>query len=985
MMTKKRALRSEPLAPPTSGGIPSELQWLILGVARDRHPEGTIAAIGLAIGGSGTAQDSIVDHDWRDIEKVDRADAQRFPAVISFGAPDVAALERSFDMVEPDGLYMCLFDSEIDAACEDRLKAGFRHVAHMLSRPLSGISVFPEKFSNAKVAPIYRAADQHRPIILFVCSDKALPAIPSGVFEANGKTPRLDVPKLVPSQSVRSTRPLIRPPEMSAGPTNDRQRAIALANRLMANEQRFFEVLGERDSLSHQLATRQAASGGGGYFDAPRLPFSWPASVSRDGVVRSEDPYDRRPDEDVVLGGRQGEAYLARFGLLEAGQENFAAAVDHHNMLEPSIHLVEPSSDDQPDVSIIIPIYGQLPYTMNCIDSLVGHAAKYSVEIIIIDDCSPDEVSAQFLPEMRGIVYHRQAVNGGFIQSCNDGAKLARGRYIVMLNNDTRVVSGWLDNLIDTFTNFPQTGLVGSKMFYPDGSLQEAGGIIWRDGSAWNYGRDDDPNRLQYCHARQVDYVSGCSIALPSSLWHELGGFDPHYRPAYCEDADMCLRIVDMGRQVWFQPTSRVVHYEGKTSGTDTGSGVKAYQIVNTSKMFMRWRRRLESHRFNAEAPYFERERSIGKRILVIDATTPTPMQDAGSVQTVLALKTCQALGYKPYFIPEHNWLFQKGQTDELQKIGVECVYAPFETNFIDYIARYGRLFDAVLVYRSTVLASILDTIREFAPGASVIFHVADLHFLREERQARMTNDEAGLIEAAKSKAAEIELIGKVDCTITHSDVEAQIIEAELPGSPVVVWPLAVDFVGTRSGFDARRDICFLGGYRHAPNVDAVKFFVREIFPLIKAEEPDIRFIIGGANPTDEVLDLASDDVIVTGMIEELSELFDATRVFVCPLRFGAGVKGKVMSAMAHGIPIVATEISVEGTGLQSGEHLLVTDDPRTFAQEVLRLYRDEEIWARLSKVSQNFVQEKFSPGSGGVILEQAIERAHIHRLKLDC
>jgi GT2 family glycosyltransferase len=374
-----------------------------------------------------------------------------------------------------------------------------------------------------------------------------------------------------------------------------------------------------------------------------------------------------------------------------------------------------------------------LPYTLNCLHSLLMHGARYSAEIIVIDDCSPDRSTEQYVPQIEGIRFHRQEKNGGFIRSCNTGGGLARGRYVIMLNNDTRVVDEWLDELIDAFTLFPGAGLIGSKMLYPDGALQEAGGILWRDGGAWNYGRNDDPNDPRYCFARQVDYISGCSLALRKETWDALGGFDPHYTPAYAEDADLCQRVIARGLEVWFQPRSRVVHYEGKTSGTSTSGGVKAYQVTNLRKLFLRWRDRFEGFRRNAEAPYLERERQVRKRILFVDAVTPTPDQDAGSVQTVMGLRCAQAAGYKACFVPEDNWLFEPRYTPRMQREGVECFYAPFVVGLDNYLGRYGALFDVVVVYRVGVLHKALPIIRQFAPQALVLFHVADLHYLRHQ------------------------------------------------------------------------------------------------------------------------------------------------------------------------------------------------------------------------------------------------------------
>ncbi len=752
---------------------------------------------------------------------------------------------------------------------------------------------------------------------------------------------------------------------------------VALINRLLAVESRTISLLADNVRLRSNL--KEVSGGGQGQaFDVPRTIHEWILAEEKAQAAELL-AYDARVDDAVILEGRRGSLFLERFFPVDAAPDLDGAVAHLHGLAvaRPSLHC------EQPDASIIVPIYGQLAYTLNCLDSLFLHQSRYSFEVIIVDDVSPD-CSGDVLPLVKGIRYHRQSANGGFINSCNAGALMAKGRFMVMLNNDTRVVEGWLDEMLASFELWPRAGLIGSKLFYADGSLQEAGGIIWRDGSSWNYGRADDPNRPQYSHARQVDYISGCSIAVPRDLWLLLEGFDPLYTPAYCEDADLALRVLSAGREVWFQPRSRIVHYEGKTSGTDTGSGIKAYQVINSRKLFLRWREMLSTRRRNAEAPYFERERGVHKRILVIDATTPTPDQDAGSVQTFMALECCLALGYKPYFVPVDNWLFQPGYTTDLQRIGVECAYAPYDLDFSAYMARYGWLFDVVLVYRPSIMERCISVIRETAPQAAVMFHVADLHFLRMERMAALTDDDAMWDAAAALKKREQAMIAAADCTITHSEAEAGILYKMGPSNNIVTWPLMFGHYGTRVPFADRRDICFLGGYGHPPNIDAVLYFVNEIFPLLRTAEPGIRFLIAGARAPEEISSLAGDDIVFLGMIEDLRDLFDHSRVFVCPLRVGAGVKGKVASSMAYGLPVVSTDIGVEGSGLAHGEQVLVANGAQSFAKAVLELYRDEVLWTRLSRAGQEFVEENLSVGKGTRVLEHAISVAQKRRLGLD-
>jgi GT2 family glycosyltransferase len=755
-------------------------------------------------------------------------------------------------------------------------------------------------------------------------------------------------------------------------------RSIALVNRLLEVEERLHGIMRDNLRLSRDLA---AANTHGVFFDVPRTAHAWPLADNPKLLAENLDLYDRRCDDEVIVAGRLGNAFFAQYHLL-GDDPDFLGATSDINSAERKL-LIASKDNKKPDVSIVIPVYGQLAYTLNCIHSLLTHVSRYVVEILVIDDASPDQ-SGEFLARVHGAHYHRQKLNGGFIESCNAGAEIANGRFLVMLNNDTRVCRGWLDNLIGSFDTWENAGLVGSKMHYADGSLQEAGGIIWRDGSGWNYGRNDDPNRPQYSYARQVDYVSGCAIALPSKLWHILGGFDRLYRPAYCEDVDLAFRVRAQGREVWFQPTSRVIHYEGKSSGTSTDAGIKAYQIINTKKLFYRWRESLMHHRRFGEAPFFERERAVHKHLLVVDATTPTPDQDAGSVQTYMALQSCLALGYKTHFVPEDNWLFQPKYTSALQAIGVDCAFAPYEVGFESYMQRYGWLFDVILVYRAAVMEKVLPLVRAHAPQAAVMFHLADLHYLRMERTAQVSNDTDMRYAAADMKERELALVRQVDCTISHSSLELEMLALESPRSPMVLWPLMFEYFGTTQPFPARRDLCFLGGYLHSPNVDAVVYFVNEIFPLIRSEEPGIRFIIAGAHPSAEVLALAGPNVLVTGMVDDLRHLFDPCRVFVCPLRVGAGVKGKVASALSYGIPVVSTPLGIEGTEIVHDEHVLVADAPEDFAKAVLHLYREPGLWQRLSKAGQDLVKESLSLEKGKVKLAHAVETALVHKLRLD-
>ncbi|MBN9509697.1 MAG: glycosyltransferase [Alphaproteobacteria bacterium] len=862
----------------------------------------------------------------------------------------------------PGGVLMAAVSDGLDWI--ERALAAFVHVRRYRQRAIAGSVFVEEAYAIARIAGL---ADPPPPppwdTTLILASDAPLPSLPSGIFEAAGGT-----------VAAAATAP---PPalEPDAAPADDLRGAASLIGRLIELDERSIDLAADATRLREQVERHLAAGGStGGAFDVPRTPHAWPTADAPERDSAELTFYERRPDDEAIAEGRAGDAFLRQFALL-GEQPDFAGAAAALNAMASRL-----ARADKPDATIVIPVYGQLAYTLNCLHSLRAQRSRYSAEILIADDRSPD-ATATVLASLDGITLHTNPANLGFLHSCNAAAARARGRVLVLLNNDTRVLPGWLDALLDGLAQLPNAGLVGSKLLYPDGTLQEAGAIIWRDGSAWNFGRNDDPNRPHYCHARPVDYVSAAAVAIPRDLWCELGGFDARFAPAYCEDADLALRISAAGRTVWYQPTSRVIHYEGRTSGTDTASGVKAHQVANAAKLFLRWRDRLAQHRPNGEAPYFERDRAVRQRALIVDATTPTPKQDAGSVTTTQTLQLFAELDYKPYYMPQDNFLFEPEHTPALQAMGVECLYAPYEGPFDACIRRYGALFDVIFVYRFPVLEQTLDLLRRFAPQAPVLFHAMDLHFLRLEREAELDGSDATRAAAAQARTRELELIRRVDCAITHSTFERDLLAAEAPETPIVVWPFMFDFLGTDIGFDARRDFVFLGGYRHRPNVDAVQFFAAEVLPLIRAEIPEARFIIAGANPGPEVQELAGPHVVVTGMIDELRDVLDAARVFVCPLRIGAGTKGKISTAMSYGLPVVSTPCGAEGMEMVEGEEVLIAESAADLAAACVRLYRDPALWQRLSQAGQALVQEKHSLQMGRRTLASAIGTAWRRKL----
>jgi len=250
------------------------------------------------------------------------------------------------------------------------------------------------------------------------------------------------------------------------------------------------------------------------------------------------------------------------------------------------------------ETSIIIPVYNNVQYTEQCLRELQRTLPRnFRGEIIVVDDASTDDTPAvltRWAERDRRIKVVRNSQNSGFVRTCNRGAEVASGEILVFLNNDTLPLPGWLPPLLRLLRDKPDAGAVGGKLVYPDGRLQEAGGVIFSDGSGLNFGKNEDADDPVYNFVREVDYCSGALLATRRSLFLELGGFDLRYEPAYYEDTDYCFSLRRHGYRVYYQPESAIVHFEGATSGTDLQAGVKRYQTVNQAKFIEKWRPALQ-------------------------------------------------------------------------------------------------------------------------------------------------------------------------------------------------------------------------------------------------------------------------------------------------------------------------------------------------------------------------------------------------------
>jgi glycosyltransferase involved in cell wall biosynthesis len=279
------------------------------------------------------------------------------------------------------------------------------------------------------------------------------------------------------------------------------------------------------------------------------------------------------------------------------------------------------------------------------------------------------------------------------------------------------------------------------------------------------------------------------------------------------------------------------------------------------------------------------------------------------------------------------------------------------------FLAAIGRGLDLAFLSFPSVAAELLPLVRSHCPIARVAYDMVDFHGLRMAREAALRDDPELRKEAERQRAVEISCARGADVTISVTKEESEALLEMAPDAVVEVIPNVFAIPQEKPpGPVGREGLFFVGGFWHAPNGDAMHWFVDRIWPLIRREAPNFVLRIAGANADDEVLALAGyPGVEVLGFVPDLVPLFDQHRVFVAPLRYGAGMKGKVGQSLVHGLPVVSTSIGAEGMGLQDGVHLLVADQEEEFAAAVLRLVGDDALWSRLARQGREHIEHTLS------------------------
>ncbi|WP_188079338.1 glycosyltransferase [Xanthobacter oligotrophicus] len=707
-------------------------------------------------------------------------------------------------------------------------------------------------------------------------------------------------------------------------------------------------------------------------------PFSPHASerFKRSAQKRSPRRYKKMLAALVVASRtteREKASPLAIPLVMSRGSKPALPAVRHVDLREAFLSrygntAIDFPAVENPKVSVIIPAYRNLADLEMCLRSLAAHQSSGpSFEVIIVDDCPSVPVNWA-LPASGGLVKIDNEENLGFLLTCNRGAKAARGEFLCFLNSDTIVSPGWLAALVEALEETPDAALAGCMLLNVDGTIQDAGWRILSNGWGYPIGRNCDANDGAYTYRRHTDCVTGACFVTRSAVFARMGGLDSLYVPAFYEEFDFAFRARQLGFKTIYEPRSRVVHLGSASYGAEQRDRLSG---INHRKFCDRFAQILGKQPYDTGDPFEMRQDfSAGPVVLVVDAGIPRPDRHAGDVTMSQYLSMLARGGWRVVFAPMGGQA-TGSSAEALERLGVEIIRAP--TTVEDWLIRHGRHVREVLLARPEIAEKLIPLVRSHTT-ARISYYTHDLHHLRLQREAALKGDRDCHKQANRIRAQECGIFASVDCILSPSQDEAEIIATLVSGADVkVLLPYYYDEADIRARdrmhFETCCDVIFVGGFPHVPNVDAALFIANEIMPLVWARSPQTKLVLVGYGPPPEVRNLANERIVVTGQVPSLAPYYDRARVTLAALRYGGGVKGKVVDALRQGVPVVATPVGAEGIGITSGREALVADNAADLAEAVLRLLGDSQHCAELSEAGAALIRHRYSRESARKVI----------------
>ena len=683
-------------------------------------------------------------------------------------------------------------------------------------------------------------------------------------------------------------------------------------------------------------------------------------SDSLDGQ-RSNDKPTLNPPPDVV----QSEQRIYRI-LERIPKDLFAnlaqVQLDAFLSSGASLSFAEP---DRPQISVLMVLFNRAGLTLSCLRSLFAERDT-CYEIVIVDNASTDSTT-RLLSRIHGVTILHNKENNHFLRGVNQAAEAARGKHLLILNNDTELLPGTLSAALATLESEPSIGAVGGKLILPDGRLQEAGSIVWNDGSCLGYARGLQPLDPVTMFRRDVDYCSAAFLLTPRVLFDQLGGFDVRYEPAYYEETDYCMRLWQAGLRVVYEPSAVILHHEFASSNTmaDATDLHRQHQEI-----FVRTHRKIlkQHHAPNTDVILKARFASPNDRrkMLFIDDQIPHRAAGSGFGRSHEILKGVVERGHTVSFFPTDSHQHWEEIYRYIPK-DVEVMSGSTPGQLEAFLEERQNYYDTILVSRPHNMEYLGALVRNhpgWFEGIPIVYDAEALFSLRELGSREISGEVITKEERERAIREEIRLAASADIVTTASEREGRIFRengiprVEILGHTMRPTPTAVPF-GERNGF------LFVGAIYDdtSPNSDSVLWFLDQVLPRVReALGSSIRFTIAGVNTSTRIRTRALDGVRLVGAVEDLTAMYAKHRVFVAPTRFGAGIPHKVHEAAAYGLPVMATGLLAAQLGWKDRVHLCVADGAEKFAQRLIALYRDPALWESIRVGALERVEIDCSP-----------------------
>jgi GT2 family glycosyltransferase len=669
--------------------------------------------------------------------------------------------------------------------------------------------------------------------------------------------------------------------------------------------------------------------------------------------------------------GRAEGRLLPNFRISANGSANHTvsllATYKLRQFLDTKAKLAFPSAD-APLVSIIVVTFNRAELSLMCFES-IALSVQLPYELVVIDNDSRDETS-QLLDQIEGAQVLRNPTNKGFLLAVNQAVTRCRGELVLLLHNDAQILPGAVESAVQTLQSEPDAGAVGARIIMLNGSLQEAGGIIWSDGSVEHYGRGGDPFAPEHLFKRSVDFSSGAFLLTRKSTFERLGRFQTCYEPAYYEDVDYCARLGRHGLRVVYDPQAAILHHEYASS-----------QNLETTRQLQRRNRMKfrELHPSVVDAAYERKAETMVPahakdtwrgHVLYIDNHPPLPQLGAGFPRANQLIKALTESGFFVTVFTTNPEGFDWREIYAQLSRTVEVITGRGKRQLAAFLGERPGFYDYILVSRPHNMETLAKTLKEgdLAAGARVIFDAEAVYgirdLLKEHRLGANAPERRQEIE--KTTDREIRLADAADAVLVVSASEQRLFR-ERVRTPVHLVSHAMEVTLTPRTFQDREGILFVGALHSvdSPNYEGLTWFIKDVLPLLSARtlEP-VSLTVAGYVAAGVQLPEGSSSVRFLGRVDDLAELYDRSRVFVAPIRFAAGIPFKVHDSTAHGLPVVATALLAEQLGWQDGHELVVGDERNSarFADACLRLLTDERLWSSVRSAALRRVSAECSP-----------------------